>query len=509
MKYLKLENTRLDGRYDVQALLGRGSYAEIFVARDVLASPDSPHCKVVIKALNVFLQNDLDHDLERTLVENFQNEAVALDQVRHPNITSRIGHGTARDMNGTVFHYLALEYLSGGDMAKAYRERRHSLVESLNYIEQVSSGLAFAHERGVIHRDIKPQNLLLTDDKKTVKIADFGVARFSNSETPITRVGTNIYAPPEHSPMLAGQTGTLVSPKLTPAADIYSLAKTSYVLITGESPRSFSNHAITELPFALRKKSWATELVTVLNKATQSESGNRYQSVNDFWNDLAKLRTGTKFFREPLSAQPSTSSRYAIPRPHVARGYQPFAPKQPTFIPSNDLSGLSSEAEGISPQHVVNLQTSQGRDHINPQFPETEAQKSPYFPNPILVAEPGRRRKRYATTLLIFIGLLFIFAGALFATQYYISNGSLFSTITGVFHAQTGISTTDINLRSKPNAFEDNRIGVVTKNSRLRIVNEVEDWYEIEIIEHGRPPLSLENTDRGWVYGKYVKVEDN
>ena len=118
MKELALNNSRLDGRYDVQTLLGRGSYAEIYVARDTLASPQSPHSLVVIKALNVFMQNDLDADLERTLVENFQNEAIALDRVRHPNIISRLGHGTARDLRGTIFHYLVLEYLPGGDLAR-------------------------------------------------------------------------------------------------------------------------------------------------------------------------------------------------------------------------------------------------------------------------------------------------------------------------------------------------------------------------------------------------------
>ena len=109
MKELSLQNCRIDGRYDIKELLGRGSYAEIFVVRDVLASPESPHSLTVIKALNVFLQDDLDSDLERTLVENFQNEAVALDRVRHPNIISRLGHGTARDLHNTVFHYLVLE----------------------------------------------------------------------------------------------------------------------------------------------------------------------------------------------------------------------------------------------------------------------------------------------------------------------------------------------------------------------------------------------------------------
>src|SRR5436190_22240574 len=173
MKELSLINCRLDRRYDIHEQLGRGSYAEIYLGRDTLASPRSPHSSVVIKALNVFLQDDLDADLERTLVENFQNEAVALDRVRHPNIISRIGHGTARDLRGTVFHYLVLEYLPGGDLQKLVRRGKPPLRRALEYVEQVCAGLGHAHRNGIIHRDIKPQNLLLTEDRETVKIADF------------------------------------------------------------------------------------------------------------------------------------------------------------------------------------------------------------------------------------------------------------------------------------------------------------------------------------------------
>src|SRR3982750_2412907 len=126
MKELSLNNCRLDGRYDIREQLGRGSYAEIYLARDILASTSSPHSRVVIKALNVFLQDDLDNDLERTLVENFQNEAIALDRVRHPNIISRLGHGTARDLRNCIFHYLVLEYLPGGDMQALVRSKRPS-----------------------------------------------------------------------------------------------------------------------------------------------------------------------------------------------------------------------------------------------------------------------------------------------------------------------------------------------------------------------------------------------
>src|SRR5436190_900536 len=264
MSELKLLQCRLDARYDIQECLGRGSYAEIYLARDTAAA-DERFREVVIKALNVLLQGYQDTELEQTLIQNFQNEAVALDRVRHPNIISRLGHGTALDLNGTAFHYIVLEYLSGGDLAKLCRSDPLTLERALHYLQQVCAGLAHAHECGVIHRDIKPQNLLLTADKQTVKIADFGVARIEASEGAITRVGTNIYAAPEHNPLV--QTAALdtrglqtAQPQLTPAADIYSLAKTTYTMICGVPPRVFAHRAITELPPAISVEPWARSL---------------------------------------------------------------------------------------------------------------------------------------------------------------------------------------------------------------------------------------------------------
>src|SRR5438046_8872767 len=163
MTELKLLQCRLDGRYDVEECLGRGSYAEIYSAYDRSAT-DEQFRQVVIKALNVLLQGYQDPELERTLIQNFQNEAVALDRVRHPNIISRLGHGTAIDFSGTAFHYIVLEYLGGGDMSALRHRELLNLKRALVYLQQVCAGLAHAHERGVIHRDIKPQNLLLTED---------------------------------------------------------------------------------------------------------------------------------------------------------------------------------------------------------------------------------------------------------------------------------------------------------------------------------------------------------
>src|SRR5216684_7326598 len=290
MTELKLLHCRLDGRYDIEDCLGRGSYAEIYVARD-RAAPDERFRAVVVKALNVLLQGYQDPELERTLIQNFQNEATALDRVRHPNIISRLGHGTAIDLNSTPFHYLVLEFLSGGDLAALGRREPLGLERTLFYLQQICAGLAHAHECGVIHRDIKPQNLLLTADHQTVKIADFGVAKLEAADGAITRVGTNIYAAPEHHPLV--QTSQLDSgslqgaqTQLTPAADIYSLAKTTYTLLCGLPPRRFAHHPIAELPVPMAEEYWASSVLRVLERATQTRPGSRYQRVEDFWEEL-------------------------------------------------------------------------------------------------------------------------------------------------------------------------------------------------------------------------------
>lgn len=489
MKELSLNNCRLDKRYDIRDSLGRGSYAEIFLARDIIASPGSPHRDVVIKALNVFLQDDLDADLERTLVENFQNEALALDRVRHPNVISRLGHGTARDLKGSIFHYLVLEYLSGGNLQHLVRQKKLELPAALSYIEQICAGLAHAHSRGIIHRDIKPQNLLLTADLKTVKIADFGVARFSLSDSPITRVGTNIYAPPEHSPLLSGQTGELEMSGLTPAADVYSLAKTAFTLITGEPPRAFINDQISSLPERFTSQPWSRELLETLRKATSRDPHQRPASVEDFWSDLSVVREKSADGDYAAVAAEITGK---LPRPHISRGYTPIVPAAPEFDPV---------AETPARPEPSRRETSVAVSHLNPAGPNTNPS---LIPTQAPVRSRNRARVRRYAMFLIFIG---IFTGLLYGTASYMRGRGLLPEIANPFRSQTAIANTDIYLRPEPNANND-PIGLVTKNSRVRIVNSRNNWYQVDIIEQGRPRNSQPNSTRGWLNGKYLEMDN-
>jgi serine/threonine protein kinase len=507
MKELSLKNCRLDGRYDLTRTLGRGSYSEIFTARDTFAAPSSPHSEVVIKALNVFLQGDLDADLERTLVENFRNEAVALDRVRHPNIVSRLGHGSARDLDGLIFHYIVLEYLSGGDLYQLCKDQGMPFPRALDYLEQICAGLSFAHSQNIIHRDIKPQNLLLTGDRLTVKICDFGVARLATTDAPVTRVGTNIYAPPEHSPMLA-DSDLFVNRQLTPSADIYSLAKSAYVMITGESPRRFVGSPVTDLPEKYLQESWAEGLLQVLRKATQFAPSLRHQSVTEFWQDLVRVKIAAESAEQIKSLEQVQIPENVTPKSQVSAGFVPLAPEKPKFNTSRELklSGVMNETVP-NPKIVVRIDHSAAapvkaarNGSLNRKY------KPPSFDN---ASRP--KRKRFLRTpfrrLAALLALLVIFSGVLYGTQAYLrSKGfsfySLGSLITG--HSE-GVATNNMKLRPEPSVRKE-PIGLVPKDSRLRIVNSSENWYEVDVIEYGRPKQNADDADHGWVTKQYVDL---
>ncbi|MEJ7846661.1 MAG: serine/threonine protein kinase [Pyrinomonadaceae bacterium] len=508
MRELSLNNSRVDKRYDVAHELGRGSYAEIFVARDTLASTHSSHNHVVIKALNVFLQDDLDPDLERTLVENFQNEAVALDRVRHPNIISRLGHGTARDLKGTIFHYLVLEYLEGGDLQKASREKNLTLKNSLKYIEQICAGLKHAHRNNIIHRDIKPQNLLLTKDRETLKIADFGVARIHLSDSPITRVGTNVYAPPEHSPLFSGDGDVLTVSALTPAADIYSLAKSVYALITGEAPRFYANKPITALPITVKDEYWSSELLRVIEKATAGDPSRRHQGVDEFWSDLEDLR---RLVAEKENSTQLLEQLNDSPQPHVARGYTPMPPQQPRFNTSREMKlrhPLITNGPlrvDLSPQPVVEVPNHQPMQLVEDHWPN----QSPLSILNSFEAESPEEKPKQRKLLRkasIFVILFAIFAGGLYATQSYLRGLGFFPDIESILSTRTGKANTDIYLRPSPNT-NNEPIGMVTKNSRVRIVKSQNNWYQVDVIEQGRQRNGEPATNSGWLNGKYVDLD--
>jgi serine/threonine protein kinase len=515
MSELKLLQCRVDGRYDIEDCLGRGSYAEIYLARDTAAT-DERFRHVVIKALNVLLQGYQDPELEQTLIQNFQNEAVALDRVRHPNIISRLSHGTALDLNGTAFHYLVLEYLSGGDLAKLCRQEPLTLERSLLYLQQVCAGLAHAHECGVIHRDIKPQNLLLAADRQTVKIADFGVARIEASEGAITRVGTNIYAAPEHNPLVQTAqldiTGSLKL-SLTPAADIYSLAKTAYTMICGVSPRAFAHQAITELPAPASFQPWANSLVKVLERATQTRASDRYQTVRDFWEDLSDVAMPVTQPLASARSQPRISTDLKVDEPVTA-----IAPPKPRFETSRELQQQQTSGDaGLRPRIVVPIRGAQpyplatelaafesGRVNV----PITQNGSAERTAASMVVARSQRRGRNFVVGL----ALVLCFAGLLMATGAYVRSllrhRASQQTTTTSTDGRQAVTTTDVNLRAGPNRQTD-IIGLAESGSRVQVVNMPPNssWCEVQVLQHSRPKEDASSQDRGWLNKTFLRFD--
>lgn len=283
---LKLQRAVLSDRYEIKGRISSGSYAEVFIASD----RDSGN-SVVIKALNTHLQGSPPPDLEQMLTDKFQSEAMILDRLRHPNIVSILDRGDSKDRLAREFSFIALEFMAGGDLMehnRTKREQKLGFAEMLYYFKQICDGLAHAHACGVIHRDLKPENLLLSADWRTIKIADFGVARTNDAGySPITRVGTPIYSAPEHSPALLVEE----CETLTASADIYALAKSCFTVLCGRIPREFAGKTITGLPSPASEQPWAQECVRVLRRATAHEVDRRYGSVIEFWDDLAALAT--------------------------------------------------------------------------------------------------------------------------------------------------------------------------------------------------------------------------
>jgi serine/threonine protein kinase len=513
MAELKLQQSRLDGRYDIIECLGRGSYAEIYVANDNSATMAGPR-RVVIKALNVYLQDTPDEELERTLVVNFQNEAVALDRVRHPNVISRLGHGTAIDLEGTTFHYLVLEYLPGGDMAALARRNPLTIEKALKYLEQVCSGLAHAHKAGVIHRDIKPQNLLLTADHKIVKIADFGVARLEATEGAITRVGTNIYSAPEHNPLVhTGQLdpALLSSSKdnLMPAADVYSLAKTTYTLLAGEAPRRFAHNPITSLPESINRQYWSDSVLRVIEKATQTRIFDRYQSVQEFWDEFAEASLPPT---RPLKAV--TAEEILIKRPSRDLNIEPDeftkpAPPRPRFeaqLPADNSGFINDTAR--RPRIVVPVSMSADQQQIETRR-RSEVKPTP-FPTRagveyLVPPPPPSRTRKFLVALL----LILAFSGMLLATHKYVTShwkSDVWNIGETLVVGREGVTTTDVNLR--PDASAANvPIGMAELGSKVKVLNIDNNWYEVQVLAHGRPKVDQYSSDRGWINKRYVKFD--
>jgi eukaryotic-like serine/threonine-protein kinase len=266
--------TQVAGRYVIVSRLGAGGMSTVFKANDtVLERP------VAVKLLAEHLADD------EAFVARFRREALSAARLQHPNIVQVFDSGQDPESQR---HYIVMEYVDGPSCADLLRERRELDIElTVRAIRDACHGLDYAHRAGVIHRDVKPGNLLQAQETWITKLADFGIAKAAE-QTRITQVGsilgTAAYLSPEQA--RGDEAG--------PASDIYSLGVCAYQFLTGRLPHEYGS--LTELALKQQQdpvrpvREYRPEVPPALDQAVRlsldPDPGYRYASALDMADGL-------------------------------------------------------------------------------------------------------------------------------------------------------------------------------------------------------------------------------
>ena len=273
----------LNGRYKIQSLIGTGGMAAVYLATDLILDR-----LVAIKVLRLdFRQND-------DAMRRFRREALSATQLTHPNIVGVYDVGQSQEMN-----YIVMEYVEGTDL-KDYVRQRGALhpIEAVRIMMQIVSAIAAAHQNRIIHRDIKPQNILI-DREGNVKITDFGIA-VALSDTSLTQTNTLLgsvhYLSPEQA---RGGMATIQT-------DIYALGIVLYELLTGRVPFDGESavsialkHFQEPLPPVMNPSVMIPQsLENIVLKATAKDPMNRYRSCYEMFQDLKTCLDSTRLYEK-------------------------------------------------------------------------------------------------------------------------------------------------------------------------------------------------------------------
>lgn len=255
------------GRYRIERELGRGAAGVVYLAFDPRLNR-----RVALKTLAV---DELEGEAGDDLHERFFREAELAGRLHHPNIVTVHDVGEQDDIA-----YIAMDYVEGGSLATCTDvDHLLELPALFDYMRQVAEGLAYAHEQQVVHRDIKPGNLLVDAASGRVLISDFGIARIADLSQ--TRTGTVLGSPSYMSPeQIAGR-------KVGPASDIFSLGVTFYQLLTGALP--FTGDSVGALawqighrnhtPATRHRRGSPRAASRIINQALQKKPGDRFDSA--------------------------------------------------------------------------------------------------------------------------------------------------------------------------------------------------------------------------------------
>ena len=266
-----VKGSKINDRYQIIKTLGEGGMANVYLAHDTILDRD-----VAVKVLRGDLATD------EKFIRRFQREALSASSLSHPNIVEMYDVG---EDDGQ--YYIVMEFVDGKTLKQVLKQRGHlSVTEVIDIMSQVTDGMAHAHDAYIIHRDIKPQNIMMLSNGM-IKITDFGVATALNS-TQLTQtnsvMGTVHYLPPEQA---QGKGSTIRS-------DIYSMGIMMYELLSGSTPYKGETaveialkHLKEPLPSIRKVSSQIPQSIeNVIIKSTAKNPKNRYSDAREMFEDL-------------------------------------------------------------------------------------------------------------------------------------------------------------------------------------------------------------------------------
>ena len=294
--------TRFGKNYLIEKEIGRGGMGSVYLATDTRLDR-----RVAIKVLSLSAENADANSLQE-IIERFQREGKAIAKLSHSNIVNIYDIGEEENK-----YYMVMEFLEGKPLSILINDKKRLpplLAVSIGV--QICNALEYAHENGIIHRDVKPANIILSK-KGVAKLTDFGIAQLNQEQAKLTQAGSLLgsimYIPPEQLHNSAG---------VDHRADIYSLGITLYELITGVLP--FNSDTISELfmkiltetpkPASSHYADIPSVLDLIISKALLKDAGERYQSAREMGRDLAKLIDSDAIANSNVSSFFTTENNY-------------------------------------------------------------------------------------------------------------------------------------------------------------------------------------------------------
>src|SRR4051794_1322964 len=295
----RMIGTKLSGRYRLEAKLGSGGMSTVYLARD-----ETLDRAVAVKVMHREMSEQADQ------LERFRQEARAVAKLSHPNVVAVIDAGEDHG-----YPYIVFEYVEGETLKQRIaRVGALDIQEAIAYAIEIARGLTIAHARNMVHRDIKPQNILI-DDEGRAKLTDFGISRQLEQDgmTATGRVlGTTDYVAPEQA------MGKAVDPR----SDIYSLGVVLYEMLVGQVPFKADSqvgvamkHVNEELPdVQSRRPEVSAAVALVVERATTKDPARRYQEVGEMIDDLSTALE-VEAARAGTTSGEATSVLDAVPPP--------------------------------------------------------------------------------------------------------------------------------------------------------------------------------------------------